>query len=274
MLVQAGVGQAGILIALEFKDGIVHQAGVEHIQFHQQIEVLHIQTGHFFEKSRLQLRDHILQRALPVIRQIHKDRHTGGKFDELLLNLLTHGFVFFFFLGDFLFLLLGELLALFLLGLFHALRFVDNGLNIRVQAAEALNFHQSLHGLLVRHQSPERIIVHIDQQCGFPALGQQRGRGTGHGDIQNILSVDLLHAAAVVGQYGQEVDEFRHLLFRVALIHIQAAGIIRDLLEGTVQRKVKDIALILHDLIGAGAGTHRPRRLYPERCLEIGLRAF
>ena len=46
------------------------------------------------------------------------------------------------------------------------------------------------------------------------------------------------------------------------------------MLEGTVQRKVKDIALIFHNLIGARAGTHCPRRLHPERRLEIGLRAF
>ena len=76
-----------------------------------------------------QLRNDILQRTLTIVRQIHEYRHTSSKYDELLLNLFTHGLIFFFLVGESL-LLLRSLFASFFL---DCLRFIDDGLNILVQ---------------------------------------------------------------------------------------------------------------------------------------------
>ena len=156
------LGKACVLIAFELVNGVVHQRLIEYIQRYQQLKIFHIKPGHFLKKLRFQLRDDIFQTVFPVVRQVHKHRNTGGKFDELFLNQFAFGLVFLLSVRKFLFLLLRKLLALFLC-LFDGFGFVDNGLNIRVQAAEALNAHQRVHSVLIGEQTFQRLVIHVYQ---------------------------------------------------------------------------------------------------------------
>ena len=81
-----------------------------------------------------------------------------------------------------------------------------------------------------------------------------------------------MHGAAVICQHRQEIDELSDLLFRIALGHVQAAGIIGNLAERTVQREVKDIALLPDDFTLTVILCDLPRALYTKGRLEIGLR--
>ena len=273
MAVDARITQAGVLIPLEFVDGIVHQGIIEHPQGYQQLEIFHIQAGDLFEQSRLQLCDDILQTLLPVVRQIHEHRNAGGKFDELFLNLLPLGFVLLLGLGQLFFLLGGELIGALFFCLYDRLGFVDDGLNVLVETAEALDFPQGVHGGGVVHQPLQGLIVHIDQQGALPALCQQSGGSPGHGNVQHLARVDLPHGAAVVGDHWQEADKLRHLLLRTALVDVQTATVIRNLFQGPVQCEVEHIALLLDDLLSAALRRDLPGALHPECRLEIRLRA-
>ena len=273
MTINAGVAQTGIFVPLEFVHSIVHQGIVEYTQRYQQLKVLHRQTGDLLEQARLQLGDHVLQAALPVVRQIHEHRNAGGKLDELFLNLLALGLVLFFLVRKLLLLLRGKVFGAFLLRLFHLFGLCDDGFDVRVQAAEAFDLHQSIHGLLVGNEAGEGLIVHVHQKYAFPALCQQGGRGASHGNVENIPGVDLPHGAAIIGNDRQEIDKFRYLLFRVALVDVQTAAIIGDLPQSTVERKVEHIALFLDDLLLPLVRGHFPRALHTECGLKIGLRA-
>ena len=143
-------------------------------------------------------------------------------------------------------------------------------MNILIQTAEALDAHERVHGLFVRHEARERGIIHVHQQSTLPAAGQQCCRCAGHGIVQNLGGVYLTHSTAVIGNDRQEVDKLLHLLFGAcAGVGVKAATIIGDLLQSAIQRKVKNIALLLHDL-----PVHFPRTLHTESSLEIGLRAL
>ena len=271
MLIDTGVNQTGVFIPLEFVNGIVHQGLVENIQRNEQLEILHVQTGDLFEQLRLQLRDDVLQAVFPVIRQIHEHRHTGSKFDQLFLNHLSLGLVFLFGIRQ-LFLFLRRQLFAVTLGLLDGIGLVYNGFDICIQATESLNTHESVHRLLAGKQTGKRIVVNIDEQCALPAFCKQCGGCTGHCNIENFSGIDLTHGTAVIRQHGQEIDELTDLLFRIALGHVQAAGIIGNLAERTVQRKVKDIALLFYNLMLTVVLRDLPRALYTEGRLEIGLR--
>ncbi|CDI47207.1 hypothetical protein BN927_01468 [Lactococcus lactis subsp. lactis Dephy 1] len=114
VLVDTSIGQAGILVALKLEDGIIHEVCIENAQRTKQLEVLNIKTSNLLEEARFQLRNNIFQGTLTIIGEIHKYRYTGSELDELLLNLFTHGFVFFFFVGEFLLLFLSLFAAFFL----------------------------------------------------------------------------------------------------------------------------------------------------------------
>src|ERR1700734_265269 len=94
VLIDPGVAQAGILIALEFVNGVVHQAAVEQSQADKQREVGYGQAGNLLEQAGFQLRNHILQRPLSVVGQIHENWNPRGELNELLLNLLPLAVVF------------------------------------------------------------------------------------------------------------------------------------------------------------------------------------
>ena len=273
MTINAGIAQTGIFVPLEFVHGIVHQRVVEYTQRYQQFKVLHRQTGDLLEQTRLQLGDHVLQAALPVVRQIHEHRNAGGKLDELFLNLLALGLVLFFLVRKLLLLLRGKVFGAFLLRLLHLFRLGDDGFDVRIQAAEAFDLHQSIHGILVGDESGEGLVVHVHQKYAFPALCQKSGRSASHGNVENIPGVDLPHGAAIIGNDRQEIDKFRYLLFRVALVDVQTAAIIGDLPQSTVERKVEHIALFFNDLFLPLVRGHFPRALHTECCLKIGFRA-
>ena len=82
MPANASIAQAGIFVSLELINGIVHQRIVEHTERYQQLKIFDIQTRYFFEKPRFQLRDNILQRAFPVLGQIHETRNAGGELNQ------------------------------------------------------------------------------------------------------------------------------------------------------------------------------------------------
>ena len=270
MAVDAGIGQAGILIALELIDGIVHQIGIEDIQRAEQLKVLHIQTCDLLEKPGLQLCDHVHKGLLAEICQIHEDRYAGGKFDQLFLNLFAQRLVLFLFLRQFLLFLFGEAVSLLFFCLLDLFGFVDDRLDVLVEAAEAFNPHQGFHGLLVGHQALQCFVVHVDQQGALPASGQQGGGGSRHGKVEDFRRVDLRHLCSVIGQNRQKADELLDLLLRTrAQIRVQTAAVIGDLLQGTVQGKVKDIDLFLHDL-----AVNLPGALHTEGCLKVGFRAL
>ena len=201
--INAGVAQTGIFVPLEFVHSIVHQGIVEYTQRYQQLKVLHRQTGDLLEQARLQLGDHILQAALPVVRQIHEHRNAGGELDEFFLNLLALGLVLFFLVRKLLLLLRGKVFGAFLLRLFHLFGLCDDGFDVRVQAAEAFDLHQSIHGLLVGNEAGEGLIVHVHQKYAFPALCQQGGRGASHSNVENIPGVDLPHGTAIMRKPGK-----------------------------------------------------------------------
>ena len=75
-------------------DRVVHQRAVEQSQADKQLEILYGQARDLFEQAGLQLRYHIFQRPLTIVGQIHENRHPCGELNELLLNLLSQGFVF------------------------------------------------------------------------------------------------------------------------------------------------------------------------------------
>ncbi len=78
------------------------------------------------------------------------------------------------------------------------------------------------------------------------------------------------HFRPVIGEDREKADELFDLLFRAcAHVGIQTAAIIRNLFQGAVQGKVKNIDLFLHDF-----AVDFPGALYAESGLEIGLRAF
>jgi hypothetical protein len=88
--IDSRIGEAGILVALEFEYGIIHQACIEYSKRAQKLKILYIKPRNLLEEPRLKLRNNILERALPAVGEIHKDGHPRGKFDKFLLNLPAH----------------------------------------------------------------------------------------------------------------------------------------------------------------------------------------
>src|SRR3974390_3048130 len=91
MALDPRVAQRGIFITAEGEDGLVHLLGVEDLEAHEQGEVIYRQTGDRLKQPRLNLGDHVLQRVLPEIGQIHEGRNARGELDELLLYELAPG---------------------------------------------------------------------------------------------------------------------------------------------------------------------------------------
>ena len=107
----AGVGQGRVFVAAESKNDLVHVDGIEHVQAYQQLEVVYAQAGDFFEKSRIELGDDILQRVFPEIGQVYEGRDAGGELDQLFLDLLALGLVVLLLLAELPLLLESEGLA-------------------------------------------------------------------------------------------------------------------------------------------------------------------
>ena len=142
MTVYSCVCQACVLIALELEYCLIHKVGVEQTHCTEQLKILYIKVSYFLEKTGRNLGDNITKAALPLVGKIHEYRHTGGKFDKLLLNLFTQGLALFFGVRKLFFLLCRELIFAVYFCFLYRLGFVDYGFNILVEAAEALYAHQ------------------------------------------------------------------------------------------------------------------------------------
>ena len=164
------------------------------------------------------------------------------------MDLLTLTFILFLFLRQFTLLFRRQILTLFLC-LFYGLRLRNNGLDIFVQTAEAFNFHECIHGLLICHQARQRVVIHIDEQRAFPAFGQQSSRCTCHSHIKNLACAYLLHGHAVISYDRQEADELTDLAFRVTPLYIETATVIGYLAKGAIKSEVENIALFLDDFL-------------------------
>ena len=101
----ARVPQRGILVAAEREHRLVHLLGIEDLEAHEQMEVLHRQAGDGQKQVRLQLGDHVLQRVLAKIGQVHERRDARRELDQLFLHELALGLVFLLLLGELLLLL-------------------------------------------------------------------------------------------------------------------------------------------------------------------------
>ena len=273
MSVDTGVGQARILITLKFEDSIVHQRSIKHSKRTEHIEIFHTQTGHLLEQSRLQLSDNIFQATLSVVREIHKDRYARRKLYQLLLYLLTLTLHLLLLSREFL-LLLVALSFLFRLCLLYLLRLIDDSSDVLIEIAETLYIHQRLHCFGVIEQTLQCVIIHIDQQCRLPSLGKQRSRRTCQRYIEHILRIDLLHAAAIICQHRQELDKLTDFGFGIRLVDIESAAIVRNLTQSSIEGKVEDIALMLHNGPASIFVFHLPRTLHAECRLKIGLRTL
>src|SRR6266550_8109864 len=61
MTLQAGVAKRRIFVSAECENGLVHLLGVEHLELHEQVEVLHRQASDSQEQLRLKLGNDVLQ---------------------------------------------------------------------------------------------------------------------------------------------------------------------------------------------------------------------
>ena len=235
------VCQGRVFVAAESKNGLVHVDGIENAQAYQQLEVVYAQAGDFFEKSRIELGDDILQRVFPEIGQVHEGRDAGGELDQLFLDLLALGLVVLLLLAELPLLLGSEGLAFFLLALRDGLALIDHGLeDVRAKRTEALNIHDRLHDLSVLHDAFEGLVVHVHQDRGLPLLGQQGCGGTGHGDIQDFADVDFLHVGPVVGQHGQEAHQLGDRRFWALSFWVEPSPIVSHLPQRPRGSKVED----------------------------------
>ena len=199
----ACVPQRRILVATEREYRLIHLLSIKYLEAHEQIEVLHRQAGDRQEQIRLQLGDHVLQRVLAKIGQVHEGRYARRELDQLFLQKLALRFVFLLLLGELLLLFLGEFLSLSLiLEFLDFFALIDDGLyDVVAQRAPALDTFYSGYRVWVIKDSAERVVIHVYQQRAFPLARQQCRRSTCHRDIQNVASIDLSHVRAVVSQH-------------------------------------------------------------------------
>jgi hypothetical protein len=167
--------------------------GVEHLEAHQEMKILHRQTRDGKEKVGLELRDDILQRVLAEIRQVHEGWDAGCKFYELLLHQLSLRLEFSLLFREFLLLLRSEsALFRFALWLLDTFAFVDDGLDDviseRPPPFDPLNCG---HCIRVLKHSSQGVVVDIHQHRALPLAREQCRGGAGHGNIQDAAGVDL-----------------------------------------------------------------------------------
>ena len=270
MALDARVGQARVLVAAELVDGVVHDRVVEHAERDQQLEVAHLQTRHLLEQPWLELRDDVLQALLAIVREVHEHGDARRELDELLLDLLALALELLLLLGELLLLLGGERVLL-LLSLLHGLGLVDDGLDVGVEAAEALDAHEGAHGLRAAEEAAQRVVVHVDEKRALPAARQQRRGGPDRDGVEDVGGVDLAHGGAVIGEHRQELDELPHLALGARLVDREPAAVVGDHDQRTVEGKVEDVALLLEDLRLALLGNRGPGALHAKRRLEVGL---
>ena len=98
VLCDSCVFKAVFFVTSELPDCIIHQRFIEYSKADKKLEIVDCQTCNFTEQSRLQFYDNIFQGLFAVICQIHEDRNSGCKFNQLLLDLFTLCLELFFFL--------------------------------------------------------------------------------------------------------------------------------------------------------------------------------
>src|ERR1700733_8604179 len=101
MTLDTRVGQRGIFIPPERKDGLVHVRAVEDVKRDKQVEVVDGKSGNRTKKVGLQSRYDVLECVLAEISEVHERRYTSGELNQLLLNLLSLRLVFLLFVRYF-----------------------------------------------------------------------------------------------------------------------------------------------------------------------------
>ena len=81
--VDARVSERRIFVTPEGEYGLVHMLGIEHLEPHEQMEILHRQPGHGQEQIGVNPGDDILQCVLTEIGEIHERRNARRELDEL-----------------------------------------------------------------------------------------------------------------------------------------------------------------------------------------------
>lgn len=84
--VDTSVAQRRIFVTAESEHRLIHLFGVEHPELHEQVEIFDRQAGDCPEQIWFQFCDHILQRVLAEVGQIHEGRNPRGELDQLLLD--------------------------------------------------------------------------------------------------------------------------------------------------------------------------------------------
>ena len=241
MAFDAGVAERRVFIAPECEHSLVHVLGVEHLEVHQQVKIFYRQARHGQKQVRLNLRDHVLQLVLAEISQIHERRDARGELDELFLNQLPLGFVFFFLLGQLLLLLLRQLFFLRLVFQpFHHVALVDDGFDdVVAERAPAFDAFHGGHRFGIVEDAAQGVVVHIHQQRALPFAREQRGRRSGHCDVEDAARVNLRHVRAVVGQHGQEGHEVFDGVFGIGLAGRKSDAVFGELPQRPRRREIE-----------------------------------
>lgn len=227
------------------------------------------------EQVRLDFRDHVGQRVLAEVGEIHEGWNARRELDQFFLNLLAERLVFLLLVGEFFLLLRGQLSVFgFLLELLNLLTLVDDRFDdVVAKRAPALDPFDRRHRFFALEHPAQRVVIDVDQHRRFPLAREQGSRGSGHGDVENAARIDLRHVGAVVSEHRQERDEVRHRLFGVRFARREANAILRKLAQRASGGEVEDVAIGLCHELGVGIVAFgvldRPRRLHAESRLEI-----
>ena len=74
MAVEARALKQSVLVQAELVHGVIHDRVAEHSRGDERLEVLDREARDLLEQARLQLRDHVLEALLAVVREAHGRR--------------------------------------------------------------------------------------------------------------------------------------------------------------------------------------------------------
>ncbi len=75
MALYSRIAERGVFVTAEGENSLAHLLGVEHLKPHEQVEVLHRQTGDGREQFRFELGNHVLEGVLAEVGQVHERRN-------------------------------------------------------------------------------------------------------------------------------------------------------------------------------------------------------
>ncbi len=94
-----------------------------------------------------------------------------------------------------------------LLAVADLLRLGDDLVRVLTQVAEVLHLLEPVKQVAVGEQLGEHLLGQVDEPGAAPALGEHRRAGAGRTPVHDGIDVDRVHAPAVEGEDGQELDE-------------------------------------------------------------------